>query len=239
MLTNAPIDRGNRGGPAVRGDGTVAGVVTQMRVGGTNDNAAIVFTTAAVQPLVADFIDEPRAVLSDCGFGPDYVPPVPENLTLPAELPPPPVTATTAPIPRPTAPRQTSTTAPGVTSRPTSTTVPCPSGEVAIEEVTFQAQPTDDASTWHFTVDAVVANRANAGILVSNATAFVDGTTGAQLDTDFTEPLAVEEGSSTPFRIEGEISSDTEPTLRRLDLAYTWASSQHRYCTTPPVFVED
>ncbi|MDQ2649720.1 MAG: serine protease, partial [Actinomycetota bacterium] len=80
LIANNPIDRGNSGGPALRRDGTVAGVVTEMA---TRDDdgqrVAIVFTSNAVRRIAERFIASPTEVLSSCGLGPDYVPEVPTD----------------------------------------------------------------------------------------------------------------------------------------------------------------
>jgi len=79
-LVNAPVARGSSGGPGLRGDGSVAGVVTLMSIREKpEENVAILFTADAVRSTVTGFLRRPSKVLSSCGLGPDYVPPVPES----------------------------------------------------------------------------------------------------------------------------------------------------------------
>lgn len=138
LIANNPIDRGNSGGPALRRDGTVAGVVTEMA---TRDDdgqrVAIVFTSNSVRSTAQRFIDNPTDVLSSCGRGPDYIPEVPTDFDLPplSDIPAPPEQPTSdtfgdvsAPTTRPTSPPIPTTAPPP--------TVPCPSSDGVGIEIT-------------------------------------------------------------------------------------------------------
>jgi S1-C subfamily serine protease len=99
ILANTAIEHGNSGGPALLSDGAAAGVATQMTL--PNDptkRVAIIFTTDTVRGTVEQFLQHPAIVLSDCGIGPDYVPPLPPNYSVPT-VPPaqPPLPAVPAP----------------------------------------------------------------------------------------------------------------------------------------------
>lgn len=89
ILANTAIDHGNSGGPALLSDGATAGVVTQMTLPqDPSKRVAIIFTTETVRGTVEQFLQHPATVLSDCGIGPDYVPPLPPNYSVPAVPPP-------------------------------------------------------------------------------------------------------------------------------------------------------
>jgi S1-C subfamily serine protease len=107
ILANTAIDHGNSGGPALLSDGTAAGVATQMTLPqDPTKRVAIVFTTDTLKGTVQQFLAHPATVLSDCGIGPDYVPPLPPNYNVPAVPPtPPPLPAVPPPsVPQATAP---------------------------------------------------------------------------------------------------------------------------------------
>jgi S1-C subfamily serine protease len=107
ILANTAIEHGNSGGPALLSDGTAAGVATQMTL--PNDptkRVAIVFTTDTVRGTVEQFMQHPATVASDCGIGPDYVPPLPPSYSVPAVPPPQPALP---PGPAPSVPQGTPT----------------------------------------------------------------------------------------------------------------------------------
>ncbi|HEX9548359.1 MAG TPA: serine protease [Acidimicrobiales bacterium] len=133
ILANTAIEHGNSGGPALLSDGTTAGVGTQMTL--PHDPAkrvAIIFTTNTVRATVDQFLQHPAAeVLSDCGIGPDYVPPLPPGYSVQTV---PPTTPSLPTVPPPTVPESTPEPpdapiwdvppAPPSSSVPTSTTTP-------------------------------------------------------------------------------------------------------------------
>jgi hypothetical protein len=235
LLTDALINRGNSGGPALRADGTVAGVVTQMSVGGTTDHAAIVFATSSVQPLVTGFIEDPQEVLSDCGLGPDYVPTVPEAFTVPAELPPPAPTSSTVPLVTPTTPGRSGTTAPLATVA-TTTSVPCPGGDVIVTVGSVTRVPGTEPGTWQVTVEVTVADDADAEVRLERAVATVEATdgTGGFLETTFSPPPSIAPGGGTTFQIEGVFDSAAEPVVRQVEVAWGWSAPEDRYCPAAP-----
>ena len=105
VLANTAIEHGNSGGPALLSNGTAAGVATQMTL--PQDPAkrvAIVFTTDTVRGTVEQFLQHPATVLSDCGIGPDYVPPLPPGYSVPNVPPPQPSLPA---VPAPSAPAAT------------------------------------------------------------------------------------------------------------------------------------
>ena len=106
VLANTAIDHGNSGGPALLSNGTTAGVVTQMTLPqDPTKRVAIAFTTDTVRGTVEQFLQHPATVMSDCGIGPDYVPPLPPNFSVPAVPPPQPALRA---VPAPSVPQATS-----------------------------------------------------------------------------------------------------------------------------------
>jgi S1-C subfamily serine protease len=105
ILANTAIDHGNSGGPALLSNGTAAGIATQMTLPqDPTKRVAIVFTTDSVRGTVEQFMQHPATVLSDCGIGPDYVPPLPPNYSVPVVPPPQPALPA---VPAPSAPAAT------------------------------------------------------------------------------------------------------------------------------------
>jgi S1-C subfamily serine protease len=105
VLANTAIEHGNSGGPALLSDGTAAGVATQMTLPqDPTKRVAIIFTTDTVRGRVQQFLQHPATVVSDCGIGPDYVPPLPPNYSVPAVPPPQP---TLPAVPAPSVPETT------------------------------------------------------------------------------------------------------------------------------------
>lgn len=248
MLTDAPIGPGNSGGPALRADATVTGVVTQMTLDDPSQRAAIVYSAASVQELVASFIAAPDDdVRSDCGFGPDYVAPLPDHFDVPAPPPPPPTTATTQPLPLPTAPSSSATTTPTTratttsTSRPApppptstaSTTVPCPDGSPALGVESVDAEPGADDGTWTVVVHVVVVNDTGSAVELGS----IDVDVGGVGDALGLDDVALGPGGTERYDIpiDDPVVAAEAPTTGDVTARLRWHWSDARNCPAAPV----
>ncbi len=201
-LTNVPIATGNSGGPGLRDDASVAGVVTLMRLRtAAAERVAIMFTAESIRPTVQRFIGKPAKVLSTCGLGPDYVPPVPKTFRI--EAPPPtaePVVVIPTPKPtaepmstrRPTpAPAPDATPSPIADEDPEPSPVDCPSGTVdtRVEQVEATQRPGEDGK-WNVRVHGSTTNSATQDTTLSGIYVRVDGEPPESFRVDRDDRLA-------------------------------------------------
>lgn len=230
VVSNAPIARGNSGGPALRGDGSVVGVVTRVVLDEPGEYLAIVYPTDRVLTAVDAAIEAPGDVLSDCGLGPDYVPPVPEGIEV-REPPPPPspeITATSrpddpadtaAPAPDrvPTTSRGASPTTPNPgptrttpTSTP-STAAPCPAPRVDVA-ITGREITTEDDGRRRVEVRGEVSNGGSRGIVVTSVRVMFDGEAPVVVEAA-PGTADLEPASSTTWEAAAIVpdASDTDP----------------------------
>lgn len=202
-LANTPINHGSSGGPGLRADASVAGVVTMMLLRERpQDRVAILFTADKVRPTVADFIRRPRYVRSTCGLGPDYVPPVPKRFDIQA-APPTAKPVTRLPSPNPTLPRPTPTVDP-LADYPQYTEppqAPCPKGYAIaqIDEVT-STEKSEDPGSSVVLVNGQVFNRRSAEIYVHRIDVEIKGDPPATGST-VSDPQYVVEDGSAPWEL--------------------------------------
>jgi hypothetical protein len=211
----------------------VAGVVTQMRIRDlpSEQHVAILFTTDTVRPTVTTFLRKPTKVLSSCGLGPDYVPPVPQNYDVtrapptaePIEAVPVPPVAPTAPIAAPT-PRRVPNEGPTATPEEP---VRCPEGGPAIEvnEVTA-TEEAENPGWWKVAVRGLVDNYSQGRIVIRVAVT-VDG------DPPITGPARGYAGTLEPFQETGWVfdgrsvySPSGQPTRAEATLDWYWLDSK-------------
>jgi hypothetical protein len=225
-LANTAIDHGSSGGPGVRADASVAGVVTMMLLREQPaERVAILFTADTVRPTVADFIRRPRYVRSSCGLGPDYVPPVPKRFDIPA-APPTAKPVTRLPSPNPVLPRPTPTVDP-LANYPQYTDparAPCPKGYATaqIDEVT-STEKADEPGSYVVHVKGQVFNRSSAEIYVHRIDVEIKGDppTGGSTATD---PQYVVVDGSAPWEFGDTTvhSPDGPPTRETTTVTLVW-----------------
>ena len=229
-LSDAPVERGNSGGPAVRADASVAGVVTRMSLGG-DERVAIIFTADEVRRTVEGFVARPADVLSDCGLGPDYVPPVPERYNVTA-VPPPPAPAVRLDVPATT----TVTEPPAVAAAPptpapvrTTSTIPCPSGRAIPRPHDVTKEPGQDGS-WAVTVDGTIRNDGTSSVTFEFVDVVISGEPPKEV-LGYPEAKTLAPGASTRWHAEGGVySPDREPTVTA---TLEWRWSDERYSSCP------
>lgn len=232
-LVNAPVAGGNSGGPGLRGDATVAGLVTEMIIRDKPEQrVAILFTADALRAPVTRFLREPSKVLSTCGLGPDYVPPVPKSYDIkqappaaePLEtVPVPPDAPATAPVVAP-APRATGQDPTAAPVEP----LACPEGKPAVEvNEVMAAEKTDDPGWWRVEVRGLVDNRSYGRIVVRGIEVTVDG------EPPVTGPAGGYAGTLEPFQKTGWVfeervvySPSGQPTRAEATLDWYWMNSQ-------------
>jgi hypothetical protein len=238
IIANNPIDKGNSGGPALRRDGTVAGVVTEMATK-TDDGArvAIVFTSSTVEATAERFIARPSDVLSSCGLGPDYVPPVPTDFDLPpaSSFPAPPVQPDPADLPQtastfPTVPfTEPFTTAP---SGPTTTTLACPGERPSIRTDVVQVDPAGEPGHWRIQLQGTLGNNAATPIEVQRIDLALEGApTLEAVGVPSANPVGPV--SATAWSADTTVAADIAPTPTRVVLRWTWSDPAHARCPSP------
>lgn len=245
-LTNVPISLGNSGGPGLRSDASVAGVVTRMRLrSDSKDKVAIMFTADAVRTVIDRFIAQPRKVLSTCGLGPDYVPPVPKTYEIekaPATAPPvaelPAAKATPKPrvptiAPVQTLPAARPTTGPPAPDDPTPSPVPCPTGTVTtrVEEVAA-TEKQDEPGSWLVRVRGTVKNETTSDVRVSAVYVHVDGDPPANVAASARTPVLSENGSSPWDAPEVEVRSEERPMEATAFARWDWNDPYLAHCAT-------
>jgi hypothetical protein len=239
LIANNPIDRGNSGGPALRRDGTVAGVVTEMA---TRDDdgqrVAIVFTSNSVRRVAQRFIDAPSEVLSSCGLGPDYVPEVPTDFDLPpvADIPAPPVQPQPADLPDvfvPPSIDQVPTVPPTQATTPTTSTPSCVAAPVAIRADQVSVDPVPETTDrWRIRATGAYANDAPTPIEVDRIDLALEGApTLTAAGTSSGNPLRG--GGASAWSADQTITSTTRPVLDSVTLHWHYTDAAYRSCATP------
>jgi hypothetical protein len=234
-LVNAAVARGNSGGPAVRSDSSVAGVVTMMTLpDNPEEKVAVVFTSDTIRPTVEKFLREPSKVLSTCGLGPDYVPSVPKSY----DIQKPPTIAGDVPLSVPSAiPRRTSAPAvpllPPPQSEPSPTSqTPCPSDRplARISEFTSTEKP-DDPGWWTVRVHGTVTNESAYQMRLGRIDVEIPGdpplTGGASGGETFLDP-----DESTPwfFGDYDVYSPSGQPTQAKVTPHWIWTTYEVHGC---------
>lgn len=232
VLANAPVERGSSGGPALRGDGSVIGVVTRAVLDDPSHFVTIVHPAGALARAVERATTHPTEVLSDCGRGPDYVPPVPPQIRI-AEPPPPPSPEVTAPSSSassaPPEPLLTSTTwsrplDPVRPELPATTTAPvCPAGTVEVVISHRSTVETEDGR--RIDVQGSVVNRASDQVRVEAVRVTVDDEEPVVV-TVVPDPPQVPAGQAAAWEAAVVLPTggDDEPALR---VVATVAWSEH------------
>lgn len=229
-LANTPIDHGNSGGPGVRADASVAGVVTLMKLSDDPaDRVAILSTADAVRPTIEDFIKRPTTVLSTCGLGPDYIPPIPKTYDIPE---PPPTAAPVVALPKLVSTPRAQNRLPTPTVDPLANypqwteppRAPCPTGRAVaqIDEVASTEQP-EQPGWWFVTVRGHVVNESSADIWIRRIDVEIDGDPvvkgEATPDQTTVEPKGT---ASWSFGEASVYSPEAQPTKETTRAALTW-----------------
>jgi len=232
-LANAPIAKGNSGGPAVRSDSTVAGVVTMMTLpDDPEERVAIVFTSDTIRPTVEKFLREPGKPLSTCGLGPDYVPSVPKSY----DIPKPPPIAGDVPLSVPSAiPRRTPapalplfTPAPSAEQTPKT---PCPKDRPLARISEFRAaEVTNEPGWWRVRVDGTVTNESAYQMRLGKIDVEVQGEPPAKGEASGGETF-LDHDESTPWFFESDVySSSGQPTQANVTPHWIWTSFEVHGC---------
>jgi hypothetical protein len=231
-LVNAPVARGNSGGPGLRGDASVAGVVTLMTIREKpEESVAILFTADAVRPTISSFLRNPSKVLSSCGLGPDYVPPVPESYEI-EEAPPTaePVEALPVPPQKPARPPAAAVPPAGVPDPETpvpATPVACPEGVMTVEvrQLDTPADP-NNPGWWKVEARGLVRNESRGRAGIRGVEVGVDG------DPPVSGPargyaVTLEPGQSTEWVFDDRYvhSPEGPPTRAEATLDWYWLNS--------------
>lgn len=235
-LSDARVERGNSGGPAVRADASVAGVVTRMSLPANSaDRVAIIFTADTVRATVDGFLRRPATVLSDCGLGPDYVPPVPKQYAITAAPPPPPQPAASVDVPRPPDTEPPIVAVPTSAPRPasgsaTTSTVPCPAGRPAVRVDQVQASEADEPGWWAVRVDGTITNETSGYIKFDAVDVTISGEPPREAK-GFPNERTLAPGARTAWRADDFVYSPrAEPTRATAELGWSWSESRLSGC---------
>ena len=245
LLSNAPIERGNSGGPALRRDGTVAGVITRMSTGAGGSRVAIAFTADSVRQSTDEFLRAPnRNVVSTCGQGPDYVPPVPPDFDLPdaREIPSPPSQpAPPATVPTPDgAPATTTPPRSATTTRASTTTRACPRGAVSITlDPLRSSHAPENPGWWIVGYSGAINNSAQADIVLDErSTVTIEGDPPRDA-IGFPDVTTLSPGESTAWKGgDSTYSPDRQPVRATAKLNWRWADSAYGHCASDAVTAE-
>jgi hypothetical protein len=236
-LSNAPIAHGNSGGPGLRADASVAGLVTLMTLREKpEDSVAILFTADKVRPSVERFLEKPKDVLSSCGLGPDYVPEVPKDFDI-DEAP-----ATAAPvdvIPVATAVAK-SKPKPLASVEPTPgkiapTPLPkCPNGGPVLRVERISSTP-ETPGWWTVTVEGVITSYGSYDMTLQRLQVHVDGDPPVDAEVRVT-PTTIGPGRGATWGRELSVYAPAgEPTEATANLEWTWGQGNYDWCETDAV----
>ena len=234
-LSDAPVERGNSGGPAVRADASVAGVVTRMSLpANPAERVAIIFTADAVRTTVDQLMRRRTNVLSECGLGPDYVPPVPQQYDVTEVPPPPPQPDVSIDVPRPGDTETPIVAAPTSTrppaDRPTTSTIPCPSGRPVVRVDRMSASGTDQPGWWAVRVDGTISNEATDSVTFDAVDVTISGEPPREAK-GFPDERTLAPGASTPWRADDFVYSPRgEPTRATAELSWSWSDRRLAGC---------
>lgn len=234
-LADAPVERGNSGGPAVRFDASVAGIVTRMSLpANPAERVAIIFTADTVKAAVETFVRQPRDVVSECGLGPDYVPPVPKQYDITEVPPPPPQPAVDLDVPATTA----TTEAPDVVAPPstraedgpTASTVPCPSGDARARVGEVTATETDQPGWWQVRVDGMIHNGATDDVTLDGIDVTIPGDPPREAK-GFPETRTLAPGDYTTWRADDFVySPSARPASATAEVSWSWTDRRFSAC---------
>jgi hypothetical protein len=212
----------------VRANASVAGVVTLMLLReGSDDRVAILFTADTVRPAAERFIRRPQRVLSTCGLGPDYIPPVPKTYEIPEPPPtaepvritappatprPPPATATPTREPQATYPRWTPPPPP-----------PCPEGSANahVDEVAATEKP-EEPGTWVVRVKGRVTNDGSGEIYIERITVRIEGETPFEGEAEPDRRTLEPQGAAGWELADAEVRSAEAPTQETTTATLEW-----------------
>lgn len=225
IRTDAALDRGNSGGPALDTKGRVVGVVTEMATSDGFQDVPLLFSREALGSHVEHFINDPRSVEADCTDTPvEPAAPTPV-VTVPAVAPPP-----TAPVQAPPP-----TYVVPVFEYPTTTERPCPTGEPWFEITEFipaQDSPVYLPGWWTVTVRGSVTNGTSADIFVSTIEVDVvaDSPTTA---LGFPAVSTLRPGEATQWEAKAfAVRSASMPTSGSVRGGHSWADFRDSGCGT-------
>ena len=219
IRTNAPLDHGDSGGPALTDSGQVVGVMTELA---DNSNGVqtvpLIFTQDAVGSTVANMIASPGEPQADCSSA-VTLPPLPPDWTPPTFTMP-----TYPPVTYPDPPTYTI---------PTTTTLPCPTGAPSVTVTSVTATPESGLDGyWNVDVTGRVVNNASATIDLSGINVTIDGSPPSQTYGS-TNSYSLRAGEATTWTAHDFMQSSTQPASATAQMAsWSWDDYQFSGCGT-------
>ncbi|MEX2394932.1 MAG: serine protease, partial [Actinomycetota bacterium] len=237
-LSDAPIAHGNSGGPALRSDASVAGIVTLMTLREKpEDQVAILFTADTIRSSVERFLETPKDVLSSCGLGPDYVPEIPDDFDIdeapptaaPVEVLPLPTDAVTAPKPLASSPPKLS--APPIVA----TAAACPDGGPVVNVDRVRSEEAQGSSgTWQVLIEGNVRSFGSRDIALERLEGQVDGPPVTTAVVNVAPTL--EPGRAAFWSRQLSVYSPSgAPDEATAALEWSWLQAEFDHCSTEQV----
>jgi hypothetical protein len=229
LRTDAAIDHGNSGGPAITREGKVAGVITQFAQD-TSQLVGLAFTKAAVNPTVSagrqgrgsndtmscsELDAYVNQIVTEYEIGPGYLP----------------STATTAPAYR-TSPPTTAYRAP-TTTRPA-----CPTGKPTVITDSVESEQVQEATEyseayWRVTVRGRIVNKASASVALSTVDVTVRSDVTEHL-SGYPSPSMLRPGQTASWEASSSyVRGDVEPQASDARLTgWQWEGYEFYDCGT-------
>jgi putative serine protease PepD len=214
IRTDAALDRGNSGGPALTKNGEVAGVATEMADNQDGfQTVPLLFTHTALSDSVERMIKEKKGFTVDCEIA-SSLPQIPVGeIEMPEwespDLPP----------------------LPAYEPPPPPTTLPCPTGSVVAEVHGVEASDTYGLGMWDVKVHGIIRNNTSAAISMP----MLDVTFPGQSfpSTGFSDAHTIPPGGTGTWNMTTMVMDSRPTSATAKPSMYMWDDYNLSHCPTP------